>query len=203
MIKGPAESSMGKALFVALMFTFYYGPAASIVSAGEIVCSLAVPEWSRTDPPVDRGHIFCGDINRKGRATGYHHRPDGQDPPTARIGRISRRSDTTGVYISDQVEVWDGNDWRRKKHISSFFPDHCSPRQVLASIAFAAGQPSCQLGRGKWRGWSAPAIAQNADSHCRGLDGRPLVVEGYWQGRAGDRVATAWPRLRSDRLSCD
>ncbi|HEY4596429.1 MAG TPA: hypothetical protein VIJ02_08525, partial [Thermoanaerobaculia bacterium] len=45
-------------------------------------------EWSRTSPPVNVTHIFEGEINKRGKPTGFHSRPGGKDPANARVARI-------------------------------------------------------------------------------------------------------------------
>ena len=44
---------------------------------------IQAPDWSNTEPSVALTHIFCGQINSKGEAEGFHSRPGGEDPPSA------------------------------------------------------------------------------------------------------------------------
>ena len=44
---------------------------------------IQAPDWSNTQPSVALTHNFCGQINSKGEAEGFHSRPDGEDPPSA------------------------------------------------------------------------------------------------------------------------
>lgn len=154
-------------------------------------CALGAPGLSATEPPVNRAHLFCGEVNRRDRGTGFHHRPDGVDPPSARVGRVIERNVKTGVYIAENIEILDGERWRRKRGISSFFPDRCRPAEVLASIAHAARTALCAYPNGKWRGLSAPDAA--TPGYCRGDDGSILSLEGYWRSAERRIVRTAWP----------
>lgn len=165
----------------------------SMVSAENRLCRLGYPAWSDTEPTVDRGHLFCGGINSKGRATGYHHRGGGNDTNSARIRSITDINSKTGVYVSDSVLVFNGDDWVKKRNISSFFPDTCSSEQVIRSIAYAAANIECQNSSGKWSGRSAPYKDEN--QYCLGKDGEHLILNGYWRTPSAKRVATAWPLI--------
>ncbi|MEQ8601856.1 MAG: EndoU domain-containing protein [Marivibrio sp.] len=154
-------------------------------------CALGEGGLSATEPPVNRAHLFCGEVNRRDRGTGFHHRPGGESPSSARIARIVDRNEATGVYVADGVEIFDGDRWRAKRHISSFYPDACTPAEVVASVAHAAANAVCAYPNGKWRGLSAPAA--NAEGFCLGDDGSVLTLEGYWRSRERRIVRTAWP----------
>src|SRR5438445_13472411 len=67
------------ALFVLLALTpvtLSAQPAAAPSLAGK---------WTSTDPPINLAHIDYGEVNRQGEAVGYHHRPNGVDPPGSRM----------------------------------------------------------------------------------------------------------------------
>lgn len=160
-------------------------------------CEPGAVELSATQPPVNRTHLFCGEVNRRAAGTGFHHRPGGENPPTARFERIVERNPQTGVYVADGIEIFDGEGWRRKRHISSFYPDACTPAEVLASVAHAASNALCAYPNGKWRGLSAPA--PGAEGYCLGDDGSVLTLEGYWRSRDRRIVRTAWPLVDPGR----
>ena len=163
----------------------------SIVSAETLSCNIAGPTWSNTSPPVDRGHIFCGKINSKGHATGYHHREGGVDPNRVHVRSITEMNSKTGVYVSQFVSVHNGDDWVLKRNKSSFFPDTCNTDQVVRSIAYAASHIECLYPTGKWSGMSSPPF--DSGQYCRGVNDQPLVINGYWQSPSAEKVATAWP----------
>lgn len=179
------RQTLAAALFGAL--STLAGPA----TAEAPVCPLGERALSATEPPVERPHLFCGEVNRRDQGTGFHHRPGGENPSTARFARIVQRNPATGVYVADGVEIFDGEAWRRKRHISSFYPDACSPADVLASIAYAAANATCGYSNGKWRGPSAPG--PDASGYCLGDDGSVLTLEGYWRSERRRIVRTAWP----------
>jgi len=165
----------------------------SIVSAEERKCNLKGIEWSQTTPSVDLGHIFCGKINSKGRAGGYHHREGGVDSSAARIQSVLKINNKNGVYISQTVSVLKEKKWIKKKNISSFFPDVCTYEQVVNSIVYSAKNIECRYPNGKWAGKSSPI--ENSNDYCLGLDGKALMINGYWHGSLTRKVATAWPLI--------
>jgi len=91
-------------------------------------------KWSDTSPNINMHHIFDGEINRRNKPTGFHSRPNGQDPANARVVRIKDKPNRYGVYTAD-IEVLDGTQWKRK--FSSFFPDELSHDEVLDVILHA------------------------------------------------------------------
>lgn len=138
-------------------------------SGGGIDANL--PHWSSTDPEINLWHVFKGEINRKGKPTGWHSRPGGQDPATARIVSIKDRPNRAGVYTAT-IEVRDGGQWKSK--FSSFFPDNLSQQEVVEVIVHAysnSKNPNKQP-------WSGPS-------------GLGFQVQGYTSSRGG--INTAFP----------
>ncbi|WP_218048888.1 EndoU domain-containing protein [Curvivirga aplysinae] len=150
---------------------------------------------------VDWGHIFCGDVNRKKtKGTGYHHRPNGEDSNTAYIEDIDRKNSETGVYEASPLYVWEEGKWYIKRRGSTFFPDHCTAKQVMNSIAYAATNVHCRYKNGKWGGLSAPI--RNEGNYCYGSNGDALIINGYFR-RDNGHVATAWPLMSNQQpASC-
>jgi len=68
------------------------------LSAQPAVAPSLAGKWTSTDPPINLAHIDYGEINRHGEAVGYHHRPDGVDPPGARVQQMVQPPDASGVY---------------------------------------------------------------------------------------------------------
>jgi hypothetical protein len=91
-------------------------------------------KWSDTSPNVNQWHIFDGEINRRGKPVGYHSRPGGNDPDTARVRSIRDSPNRSGVYTAS-IEIRDGNQWKEK--FSSFFPDSMSHDDVLNAVLHA------------------------------------------------------------------
>ena len=59
--------------------------------------------WSNTRPEVALTHIFCGQINQKGKAEGYHSRPNNKDAVCARANNIVQNTFPLKCY--KKVEV--------------------------------------------------------------------------------------------------
>jgi len=128
-------------------------------------------KWSDTNPNVNLLHIFEGEINRRGKPTGFHSRPNGQDPANARVTSVKDKPNRYGVYTAN-IEVRDGNEWKSK--FSSFFPDDLSRNQVIDVILHAysnSNNPNAQP-------WEGPS-------------GAGYRVQGYTSGKGG--INTAFP----------
>lgn len=128
-------------------------------------------KWSKTDPNINLWHIFDGEINRSGKPTGFHSRPNGQDPANARIVSIKDKPNRAGVYTAN-IEVNDGGTWKKK--FSSFFPDNLSREEVLDIIVHAYKNRKS----GNKQPWSGPS-------------GLGFTVQGYTSGKGG--INTAFP----------
>ena len=129
-------------------------------------------QWSTTtDPNINLWHIFEGEINRKGKPTGFHSRPGGQDPSGAKVVTIRDKPNRHGVYTA-QIAVRDGDQWKEK--FSSFFPDSLSREEVLDAIVNAYSK-------------SPNPNAQPFE----GPSGLGFQIQGYTSGRGG--INTAFP----------
>ncbi|MEM7379222.1 MAG: EndoU domain-containing protein [Pseudomonadota bacterium] len=137
------------------------------------VASSAVSgsKWSDTSPAINLHHVFDGEINRSGKPTGYHARPGGSDPGSARVMSVRDGPNRHGVYTAT-IAVRDGTQWKEK--FSSFFPDELS-RQEVVSVILHAFEHSENPRAQPWRGPS----------------GRGFDVQGYTL-RDGD-INTAFP----------
>jgi hypothetical protein len=133
----------------------------------------AAEEWSATAPPVNVTHIFAGEINKRGKPTGFHSRPGGRDPATARLVRIVDRPNRAGVYTAE-VEIRDGSpgsQWLAKR--STLYPDRLDRAAVI--------QAALNAYRNRTTGDGEP---------FRGPSGQGFTVEGYFQN---GRINTAYP----------
>jgi hypothetical protein len=154
--------------------------------AALLVCTACTPQsaqadkvWTKTDPPVNATHIFLGEINRSGKPTGFHARPDGEDPKSARIVDIRQTPNRSGVYTA-QIEVRDRETGTWKEKFSTFFPDRLSHGEVISAILHAY--------RNRERSQDAP---------WRGPSGLGFQIQGYTL-RDG-RINTAYPVYVRDR----
>ena len=131
-------------------------------------------KWTTSDPPINLMHIDYGEINWRGEAVGYHHRPNGVDPPGARVERIVQPPDANGIYRA-RVALRDPatGAWIDKKAPSTFFPDALSDDQVIEAVlaAFQAGR-------------------RRGDGQFIGASGRGFAIEGWYQN---GRINAAYP----------
>ncbi|HEY2739620.1 MAG TPA: EndoU domain-containing protein [Thermoanaerobaculia bacterium] len=130
-------------------------------------------EWSATDPPVNMTHIFNGQINKRGKPVGFHSRPGGTNPATARVVRVLDGPNRAGVYTAD-VEIRDGNQWLGKN--STLYPDAMSREEVITAVLNAFHSRSGGSGGG--------------GEKFRGPSGRGFTIEGYFQN---GRINSAYP----------
>jgi hypothetical protein len=132
-------------------------------------------QWSRTSPPVNLAHIFEGEINKRGKAVGFHSRPAGQNPANARVARIVDRPNRLGVYTAE-VEIRSGGRWLAKR--STFYPDRMDRAAVVQAILSAFENR-----------------ASGGSEKFRGPSGRGFTIEGYYQN---GRINTAYPIFARD-----
>ncbi|GAB4213698.1 MAG: hypothetical protein OHK0012_10310 [Synechococcales cyanobacterium] len=97
-------------------------------------------------PSINEKHIFEGEVvigsGGNPQAVGFHSRPGGVDPSTA---RIRLKSDGTPVFglgpnskgiYTRVIDVWDlsTNEWIPKDPYSSFFPDSWDRNTVIEEV---------------------------------------------------------------------
>lgn len=128
-------------------------------------------QWSSTSPEINLWHVFEGEINRKGKPTGYHSRPGGVDAANARIVSIKDKPNRAGVYTAN-IEVRDGGQWKSK--FSSFFPDSMSKNDVIDAVIHAYSNSQNK----KAQPWQGPS-------------GLGFSIQGYTTSRGG--INTAFP----------
>jgi hypothetical protein len=129
--------------------------------------------WSTTDPQINLVHVFDGEINRKGKPTGFHHFSPRTDPARSRIKKVLAGPNKTGVYTA-LVEIFDRkrNQWKEK--FSSLFPSSLTRHTLINGILHAYRNSELGTGR-KWRGPS----------------GLGFKIEGYLL--KDGRIITAYP----------
>ncbi|HEK2082877.1 EndoU domain-containing protein, partial [Proteus mirabilis] len=113
--------------------------------------------WSYS-PKINVEHIFHGEINRRGRAVGFHHETSIGHQGKARIIEIINFPNAHGVY-QGKVEVFDirTNQWVAKGPNSTFFPQSWSRQQVMLEIRGAYKNGTAQE-NGKWSGVSPSGV---------------------------------------------
>jgi Bacterial EndoU nuclease len=100
-------------------------------------------------------HVLDGEINKRGKAVGYHLRPNGNDLPKARMTARTEAPDINGIY-KGKVEIFDSatGKWVAKKAESSFFPDNFTPKQIENSVrnAYADALRRGDVNGASWTG---------------------------------------------------
>lgn len=132
-------------------------------------------QWSSTDPEINLWHVFDGEINSRGRPTGYHSRPGSVDTANARVVSIKDKPNRAGVYTAS-IEVRDGDQWKSKT--SSFFPDSLSQQDVIDAILHAFSNSN------KQQRWEGPS-------------GLGFTIQGYTTNRGG--INTAYPLFQRNQ----
>ncbi|APQ10379.1 hypothetical protein BJP27_02240 [Pseudomonas oryzihabitans] len=150
---------------------------------------------SRTNPSINQRHIFCGEINVSGNATGFHAQPGGHSPTIGAAAGSPVAADITGgsAYIVQPGTAHPGP-YRYKANVrirnaggafipklspSTFFPNDCSKDQIIASIRYAYQHPykSVTPTGSDFNGPSAPYVS--ATDYCLGENGYPFTVGGF------------------------
>jgi hypothetical protein len=134
-------------------------------------------------PPVKAQHIFCGELRHDGKATGFHSRPGGQNPPSVSETE-DRRADPKrpGIYTLYRFRITD-HGRSGVKTMSTMFPDHCDADAVIAAIRHAWNTGTRQ--DRSFSGQSGPTCHDGNDKpfRIRGFtgmqDGRIVIVTAY------------------------
>ena len=93
----------------------------------QISSPVNAPIWSNGVPQVALTHIFCGEIDKYGKAQGYHSHPGNIDPTCAKASdRVA--TNTYPLECFKQVEIYDSNHqmWipRKQGKYYCFFPSN-------------------------------------------------------------------------------
>ena len=164
---------------VALLLAFIAAPERP--ASARVACPAPMAEGT---PPVKAQHIFCGEINRSGKAVGFHSRPGGSNPDSIDNTRSPRPDPRRpGIYTLSRFRInEDGQS--ATKALSTMFPDHCSAEDVLAAIrhAFNTGRRS----DGAFSGMSG--------TRCTDLNGQAFHIQGFTGTMSGRTfIITAYP----------
>ena len=96
--------------------------------------------FSDGDPPVNMVHIFCGQII-KGKATGFHSHPGGNDPDCAKVtgqpDKPPANNQDYAEYPYDAIFVKGEEDcWIQKHNPNSFWPTSMTIPVVVDKIQY-------------------------------------------------------------------
>ena len=141
-------------LFRALILLSVTLLAAANVDPNAFECTSKSPSskpavYSNTDPPVGLTHVFCGEIDQRGKAVGFHSRylakqnskPGGTNHPpcakaTGKITCASTKVCQKCTFTSQGIEVLNENGVYVKKETNAnkpnkFFPDSWKPEFIV------------------------------------------------------------------------
>lgn len=166
--------TMRPGCFLALVFLLWVlllWPLSAPVQAFE--CSEDTQRWSESTPPVNLTHLFCGEINRRGDAVGFHATLGEDTPGEAEIDTVLRPRDEHGIYV---VRVCQAEAPGRQCKRSTLFPDDLDAETILTAVLEAYHQRTWLDERGKWCGES----------------GLGYAIEGWLLPRR-HAINTAWP----------
>jgi len=164
-----------------------------IVLAGPVGSGMdcaGISHWSRTDPPVNQQHVFCGEWNqRKNRPAGFHSRPAGDNPVTVGSLKITQKPNARGLY----GVRWSYAGHPDRQKFSSMFPETCNQGQVLKSIVYAANNPKpCPVGAPRWAKCGPNKPAKSGGGYCEASDNSIFTIA-FATLRNSHKVNTAFP----------
>ena len=128
------------------------------------------------NPRINMEHIFHGEINRKGQATGFHHEGSIGHSGKARIIQVMQGPNLKGVYIG-KVEIFNTKTatWVQKSVPSTFYPKTWSRSKVISEIK-SAYKNGCIIG-----------------NKFSGVSNSGVIIEGYVNQKGYD-INTAYPK---------
>ncbi len=163
---------------------FLYISSAFTVFAADISCENQSFKWSKTRPAVNLRHIFCGEIDYRGRAKGFH---SAQLLATAaEVKDIYRKKKLRGGIYNARVMFVNG-----KTKFSTFFPEQCTVAMIVRSVAYAARNKTKNHPQWGILGPSAPK--KKAQGYCLNNRGKPFLIR-MGLSRNHRRINTAFPQ---------
>jgi hypothetical protein len=153
-------------------------------SGADFSCRKKAPKWSRTQPPINLKHIFCGEIDHRGRPKGFHSSQMLEATPKVKE-IFKKQSLRKGIY---NARVKFSND---RTKFSTFFPDQCSIKDITRSVVYAASNRTKKHHQWGILGPSAPQ--KNAKGFCLDKNGKPFTIR-MGLTRNHRRITTAFPQ---------
>ena len=128
------------------------------------------------NPRINMEHIFQGEINSKGQATGFHHEGSIGHSGKARIIQVVQGPNLRGVYRG-KVEIFNTKTaiWVQKSVPSTFYPKTWSRSKVISEIK-SAYKNGCIIG-----------------NKFSGVSNSGVIIEGYVNQKGYD-INTAYPK---------
>ncbi len=155
--------------------------AAALPARAQISCPQGMSAGS---PPVRGQHIFCGEINRSGKAVGFHSRPGGKNPDSVGNTRdVQPDRRRPGLYTLRRFDITQHGQTRQKT-ISTMYPDKCSEADVIAAIQHAYNTGTRESG----------SFTGQSGDRCTDDSGRPFRIQGFTGTMNGQTVIiTGYP----------
>lgn len=178
---------MIKTICLCVLFTL----CLAIQSSWAQIDCAALPHWEKLKNgyKINLKHVFCGEW-KQNRPKGFHARPGGINPTTVRRFTLQDKPNAAGVYTGR----WSYQNRATKNKFSSMFPDDCSPKQILHSIAYASSnKKKCPSGSPGWLacGENKPRNNHNKKSKYCSINNQLFTI-GFAPPRRG-KINTAFP----------
>ena len=149
--------------------------------ADAVDCGDPAFHWSDHDPPINRRHVFCGEI-KDGKPKGFHSTRLQSTSPV--VDGLRKRSEGRNGITDATIQFTNGT-----TKFSTLFPDACTVDQVLASIHYASTRTTRP--HRVWGKLGASAPTPGAEGYC--LDGRSQPFEIRLGFLRDGRINTAFP----------
>uniref|UniRef100_UPI0036DF4914 two-partner secretion domain-containing protein n=1 Tax=Photorhabdus sp. RM322S TaxID=3342825 RepID=UPI0036DF4914 len=132
------------------------GEASKLINQARDTLRLAPKP--KTVPKINSEHVFHGEINKKGKAVGFHHEAGIGYQGKARITEITTPPNAQGVYRG-KIEVFNSQtgQWMKKGTESTFFPKSWNRQKIMSEVRGAYKNGTVQPG-GKWEGVSPSGV---------------------------------------------
>ena len=162
----------------------------SSAGAAGIDCN-SLEKWKTVDGyTVNQHHVFCGEINRRGKAVGFHSMPKRQRPST--ILSYDGVCNVPGIYTLRNIQI-DFHGEKGTKSMSTMFPNACTMEQVNKSIAYSAQHSTGKCSSPGWAncGPSAPSRGDTF-AYCTTEGGKPFTIASAFVGGT-KKINTGFP----------
>lgn len=166
-----------------LLFFLLFSSAYSVAEAN-YSCANKSFKWSRTKPAINLRHIFCGEIDYRGRAKGFHSTQ--LLATAAEVKDVYRKKKLRGGIYNARVEFVNG-----KTKFSTFFPKQCTVAMIVRSVAYAARNKTKDHPQWGILGPSAPK--KKAQGYCLNNRGKPFTIR-MGLSRSRRKINTAFPQ---------
>ena len=181
-------------LFFALSFSVSFFQSCIAADQNTLDCNK-LPRWTDSKPQVNLHHVFCGELNKRGKVTGFHAFPKDNKPSTFISAKQKTEPDHRGVFNMRNIKLTlEGK--KQTKNFSSFFPEHCSFEHIVKSIQYSHTHSTGGCKSPSWAicGPSAPKDIKKQTGYCLGLDHSPFQIASP-KSKSG-RINTAFPTAR-------